>query len=337
MIIVLKPDVTEEQIAHIVSKVKELGLSAHLSKGMERSIIGAIGDEAVLASTPLDAFPGVEKVMPILKPYKLVSREFKPEDTVIDVGGVIIGGKRIHVIAGPCSIENRDNLLDVARKVKQSGATVLRGGAFKPRTSPYDFQGLGKEGLTYLKEAGQASHLPVITEIMDPRDLELLLENADIIQVGARNMQNFTLLKEIGKTDKPVLLKRGLCATIKEFLMSAEYIASQGNGKIILCERGIRTYDTETRNTLDLSAVPVIKGLSHLPVFVDPSHAVGKWSLVSVMSRAAVAAGADGLMIEVHSNPEEALCDGAQSLKPDTFDRLMKDLRRVAGAVDREI
>ena len=337
MIIVMKPDAGEDQIEHIVEKVKGLGLSVHLSKGIERTIIGAIGDEAVLMSTSLDAFPGVEKVMPILKPYKLVSREFQQEDTVIDVKGVQIGGNKIQVIAGPCSIENSENVLEVARSVKKSGATILRGGAFKPRTSPYDFQGLGAEGLTYLKAAGKEAQLPVITEIMDPRDLELICENADIVQVGARNMQNFMLLKEIGKTDKPVLLKRGLCATIKEFLMSAEYIASQGNRKIILCERGIRTYDTETRNTLDLSAVPVIKSLSHLPVVVDPSHAVGKWSLVAAMSKAAIAAGADGLMIEVHANPEEALCDGAQSLKPRKFDLLMKELKRIASAVDREI
>ncbi|MBE9504180.1 MAG: 3-deoxy-7-phosphoheptulonate synthase [Proteobacteria bacterium] len=337
MIIVLKPDASEEQIRHMVEKVKGLGLSVHLSKGAERSIIGAIGDEALLTSIPLETFPGVEKVMPILKPYKLVSREFQQENTVIDVKGVKIGGNEIQVIAGPCSIENAKNVLEVAMEVKKSGATILRGGAFKPRTSPYDFQGLGAEGLEYLKAAGKEAQLPVITEIMDPRDLELICENADIIQVGARNMQNFMLLKEIGKTDKPVLLKRGLCATIKEFLMSAEYIASQGNRKIILCERGIRTYDTETRNTLDLSAVPVIKSLSHLPVVVDPSHAVGKWSLVAAMSKAAIAAGADGLMIEVHANPEEALCDGAQSLKPRKFDLLMKELKRIANAVDRDI
>lgn len=337
MIIVLKPDVSDEQIGHIVEKVKALGLSVHMSAGKERTIIGAIGDEAALTSLPLDTFPGVEKVMPILKPYKLVSREFQQEDTVIDVKNVKIGGNQIQVIAGPCSIETSENVLAVAKEVKKSGASILRGGAFKPRTSPYDFQGLGEDGLTYLKAAGENVQLPVITEIMDPRDLELICEKADIIQVGARNMQNFMLLKELGKTDKPVLLKRGLCATIKEFLMSAEYIASKGNRKIILCERGIRTYETETRSTLDLSAVPVIKSLSHLPVFVDPSHAAGKWSLVSALSKAAIAAGADGLMIEVHANPEEALCDGAQSLKPRKFDLLMKELRRVANAVDRTI
>ncbi len=337
MIIVLRPDATDEQIDHIVKKVKDLGLSVHLSKGSERSIIGAIGDEAILTSTPLDAFPGVEKVMPILKPYKLVSREFQKEDTIIDVKGVRIGGEKIQVIAGPCSIENKAILVEIARAVKKSGATILRGGAFKPRTSPYDFQGLGEEGLKYLKEAGEETGLPVITELMDPRDTELVCRYADIIQIGARNMQNFRLLKEVGKTDKAILLKRGLSATIKEWLMSAEYIAAQGNRDIMLCERGIRTYETETRNTLDLSAIPVVKGLSHLPVIVDPSHAVGKWSLVGTMAKAAVAAGADGLMIEAHANPEAALCDGAQSLKPKKFDQLMGELRRIAEAVERKI
>lgn len=337
MIIVLRPDATEEQMDHIIKKVKDLGLSVHLSKGTERSIIGVIGDEAVIASTPLDTFPGVEKVMPIMKPYKLVSRDFQKEDSIIDVKGVKIGGNKVQVIAGPCSIENKTVLLEVAKEVKKSGATILRGGAFKPRTSPYDFQGLGEEGLKYLREVGDEVNLPVITEIMDPRDIELICKYADIIQIGARNMQNFRLLKDVGTTSKPVLLKRALSGTIKEFLMSAEYIASQGNRRIILCERGIRTYETATRNTLDLSAIPVIKELSHLPVVIDPSHAVGKWDLVAPMAKAAVAAGADGLMIEAHANPEEALCDGGQSLKPKKFDRLMGELRRIAAAVDREL
>ena len=337
MIIVLKPGATEEQVDHIVKKVKDVGLSVHFSKGTERSIIGVIGDEAVIASTPLDAFPGVEKVIPILKPYKLISRDFQKEDTVIDVKGVEIGGNRIQVIAGPCSIENKSIRLEVAKEVKKAGATILRGGAFKPRTSPYDFQGLGEEGLKYLREVGDETGLPVITELMDPRDTELICKYADIIQIGARNMQNFRLLTEVGKTKKPVLLKRALSGTIKEFLMCAEYIASQGNRDIMLCERGIRTYETATRNTLDLSAIPVLKGLSHLPVVVDPSHAVGRWDLVAPLAKAAVAAGADGLMIEVHANPEEALCDGGQSLKPKKFDRLMAQLRRVAEAVDRKI
>lgn len=337
MIIVLKRDATEEQVDHIVKKVKDLGLSVHLSKGAERSIIGAIGDEAVLASTPLDAFPGVEKVMPILKPYKLVSRDFQQEDSIIDIKGVKVGGKQVQVISGPCSIENKSILIEVAKEVKKAGATLLRGGAFKPRSSPYDFQGLGEEGLKYLREAGDETGMPVVTELMDPRDVELVCKYADVIQIGARNMQNFRLLKEVGKTDKAILLKRALSGTIKEFLMSAEYIASQGNRDIILCERGIRTYETATRNTLDLSAIPVLRELSHLPIVVDPSHAVGRWDLVAPMAKAAVAAGADGLMIETHANPEEALCDGAQSLKPKKFEQLMCELRRVAEAVDRTI
>lgn len=337
MIIVLRPDATQEQIDHIVKKVKDSGLSVHFSEGTERKIIGAIGDETALVTTPLEAFPGVEKVMPIMKPYKLVSRDFQPENSVIDINGVKIGGKKVQVIAGPCSIENQTILLEIAKEVKKSGATLLRGGAFKPRTSPYDFQGLGEEGLKYLRHAGDETGLPVITEIMDPRDIDLLVKYADIIQIGARNMQNFRLLKEVGAAKKPVLLKRALSGTIKEFLMSAEYIAAQGNRNIILCERGIRTYETATRNTLDLSAIPVLRELSHLPIVVDPSHAVGKWDLVSPMAKAAIAAGADGLMIEAHANPEEALCDGGQSLKPKKFDRLMKELARIAEAVDREI
>ncbi len=337
MIIVLKPDATDEQKDHVIKKVKDLGLSVHLSEGTERKIIGAIGDENLLASMPLESFPGVEKVMPIVKPYKLVSREFQKEDSVIDIKGVKIGGNQIQVISGPCSIENKSILVEVAKAVQKSGATILRGGAFKPRTSPYDFQGLGEEGLKYLREAGDETGMPVITELMDPRDIELICNYSDIIQIGARNMQNFRLLKDVGKTNKPVLLKRALSGTIKEFLMSAEYIASQGNRNIILCERGIRTYETATRNTLDLSAIPVIRELSHLPIVVDPSHAVGRWDLVAPMARAAVAAGADGLMIESHANPEEALCDGAQSLKPKKFDRLMNDLKKIAEAIDRTI
>jgi 3-deoxy-7-phosphoheptulonate synthase len=337
MIIVLKKGVTEEEIEHVVEKIKGLGLAVHISKGQERTIIGAIGDESVLAATPLEALPGVESVMPILKPYKLVSREFKSEDTVLDISGVKIGGKAVQVIAGPCSVEGRDILLETAREVKSGGATLLRGGAFKPRTSPYSFQGLGEEGLKYLAEARKETGLPVVTELMDPRDTELLCEYADVIQIGARNMQNFRLLTDVGNCDRPVLLKRGLSATIKEFLMSAEYIASRGNKQIILCERGIRTFETSTRNTLDLSSVPVLKEETHLPVFIDPSHAVGRWELVGALSKASVAVGADGLMIEVHNDPENALCDGAQSLKPDKFVELMAVLKKVAEAVGRTL
>ncbi len=338
MIIVLKPDATEEQINHIVEKLKGFGLQIHMSKGEERTIIGAIGDERVLANQPLEIFPGVEKVMPILQPFKLVSREFKKEDTIIEFeNGVKIGGKKIHVMAGPCAIESKELLIQIAEDVKAAGASFIRGGAFKPRTSPYTFQGLGEEGLKYLSEAKKKTGLLVITEVMDPRDIELILPYTDIIQIGTRNMQNFRLLTEVGGYDKPVLLKRGLSATIKEFLMSAEYIMAKGNTKVMLCERGIRTFETYTRNTLDLSAIPVIKKLSHLPVIVDPSHGVGKWDLVAPMAKAAVAAGADGLIIEVHPNPEEAFSDGEQSLKPKAFKELMKDLKVIAKAVGREL
>lgn len=338
MIIVLKPDATEEQINHIVEKLKGFGLQIHMSKGEERTIIGAIGDERVLANQPLEIFPGVEKVMPILQPFKLVSREFKKEDTIIEFeNGVKIGGKKIHVMAGPCAIESKELLIQIAEDVKTAGASFIRGGAFKPRTSPYTFQGLGEEGLKYLSEAKKKTGLLVITEVMDPRDIELILPYTDIIQIGTRNMQNFRLLTEVGGYDKPVLLKRGLSATIKEFLMSAEYIMAKGNTKVMLCERGIRTFETYTRNTLDLSAIPVIKKLSHLPVIVDPSHGVGKWDLVAPMAKAAVAAGADGLIIEVHPNPEEAFSDGEQSLKPKAFKELMKDLKAIAKAVGREL
>jgi 3-deoxy-7-phosphoheptulonate synthase len=338
MIIVLKPGATKEQINHIVEKLKGFGLQIHMSKGEERTIIGAIGDERVLANQPLEIFPGVEKVMPILQPFKLVSREFKKEDTIIEFeNGVKIGGKRIHVMAGPCAIESKELLIQIAEDVKAAGASFIRGGAFKPRTSPYTFQGLGEEGLKYLSEAKNKTGLLVITEVMDPRDIELILPYTDIIQIGTRNMQNFRLLTEVGGYDKPVLLKRGLAATIKEFLMSAEYIMAKGNTKVMLCERGIRTFETYTRNTLDLSAIPVIKKLSHLPVIVDPSHGVGKWDLVAPMAKAAVAAGADGLIIEVHPNPEEAFSDGEQSLKPKVFKELMKELKVIAKAVGREL
>ena len=338
MIIVLRRDATEAQVNHIVEKVQKLGLTAHLSKGTERTIIGVIGPEDVLQVTPLEVFPGVEKVMPVLAPYKLVSREFKPENSLIDVGkGIKIGGKRIIVMAGPCSVENIDLLYEIAGEIKKSGAPVLRGGAFKPRTSPYSFQGMGEEGLKILDQVGKELGLVTVSEVMDPRDVELVAKYVDILQIGARNMQNFNLLKEVGLTKKPVLLKRGLSSTIKELLMSAEYIASGGNLNVLLCERGIRTFEDYTRNTLDISAIPASKELSHLPMVVDPSHAAGKWGLVAALSKAAVAAGADGLIIEVHSRPEEAYSDGAQSLLPSTFSSLMNDLKLIAKAIGREI
>ncbi|MCX5703044.1 MAG: 3-deoxy-7-phosphoheptulonate synthase, partial [Candidatus Omnitrophica bacterium] len=338
MIIVLKPDATDEQINHIIEKVTKLGLTPHVSKGTQRTIIGVIGPEDILQVTPLEVFPGVEKVMPVLAPYKLVSREFKAENSVIDLGkGVKIGDKKIVIMAGPCAIENLDTLREIAAGVKSAGATVLRGGAFKQRTSPYSFQGLGEEGLKYLNKVGNDLGLVTVTEVMDPRDVSLVAKYADILQIGARNMQNFNLLREVGLTKKPVLLKRGMSCTVKELLMSAEYILSGGNFNVILCERGIRTFEESTRNTLDISAVPVAKQLSHLPIIVDPSHAAGKWGLVPALSKAAVACGADGLIIEVHSHPEDAASDGAQSLIPDNFSNLIKELKIIAKAVGREI
>lgn len=337
MIIVLRPDATESQIKHLVGKVKSLGLKPLISKGIERTIIGVIGEEDILRVQPLEVFPGVEKVMPILAPYKLVSREFRHENTIVNVNGVKVGGKKIVVMAGPCSVETRELLIQIAKSVKKSGAAILRGGAFKPRTSPYSFQGLGEEGLKYLKEARVKTGLPVITEIMDVRDLPLIEKYADILQVGARNMQNFNLLKEIGFSKKPILLKRGMSSTIKELLMSAEYILANGNFNVMLCERGIRTFEEETRFTLDLSAIPALKKLTHLPVIIDPSHGTGKWGYVPSMAKAAIAAGADGLLIEVHPKPEEAFSDGIQSLLPENFDKMMKELKSIAKVIGREI
>src|SRR6185295_3553562 len=337
MIIVLKPEASEREIDHVLDRLRELGLKSHISTGEERTIIGVIGDDRILQNQPLTAFPGVESVTPILAPWKLVSREFKREDTVIDVGGVHIGGRKVTIMAGPCAVEKLQLTVGIAHEVKAAGASILRGGAYKPRTSPYSFQGVGREGLDYLLEAKKLTGLPIVSEILDPRDIELFLEKTDIIQIGARNMQNFELLKEVGGYDKPVLLKRGLSATIKEWLLSAEYIMSRGNKNVMLCERGIRTFESHYRNTLDLSAVPALTQLTHLPIIVDPSHATGKWELVAPMATAAVAAGADGLLIEVHSNPECALCDGEESIKPTKFKELMHDLKKIAEAVGREM
>lgn len=339
-IIVLKPEISDEQIEKLVKKLEAKGLKPHVSKGTERTIIGVIGDTSKVTEdeeNAIRAIPWVEDVVRILKPYKLASRDFKKANTVIQVDELQIGGKKVHVAAGPCAVENRVTLLDIAEKIKAAGATFLRGGAFKPRTSPYSFQGLGIEGLKYLKEAKERTGLPVISEIMDPRDIDVMIDYVDILQIGTRNMQNFKLLMEVGSVDKPVLLKRGMSATIKELLMAAEYILSRGNEKVILCERGIRTFETATRNTLDLSAVPLLKSLSHLPVAVDPSHGVGKRDLVEPMAVAAVAAGADMLLIEVHTNPEEALSDGEQSLTPEQFKDMMEKISAVAKAVGREV
>ncbi len=337
MIIVLRPDATEKQINHIIEKVKKLGLKPMVSKGTERTIIGVIGEEDKLRVQPLEVFPGVEKVMPVLAPYKLVSSDFKPEKTIVDVGGVKIGGKRIAVIAGPCSIESPQMLLKIAKAVKKAGATILRGGAFKPRTSPYSFQGMGEKGLKILHEVSKDAGMPTVTELMDIRDIDLVERYSDMIQIGARNMQNFNLLKEVGLSKKPILLKRGMMSTIEEWLMSAEYILASGNFNVILCERGIRTFERATRFTFDVSAIPVVKKLSHLPIISDPSHATGKWGLVSPISAAAVAAGTDGLIIEVHTDPEEALSDGTQSLLPANFNSLMEDIEKIAKAVGRSI
>jgi 3-deoxy-7-phosphoheptulonate synthase len=338
MIIVLRPDATEAQIKHIKQRVEKLGLTPMISKGVERTIIGVIGPEDVLRVTPLEVFPGVEKVLPVLAPYKLVSREFKKENSVIYLDKKLqIGGKKIVIIAGPCAIESYPLLLEIGRQIKKAGATALRGGAFKPRSSPYSFQGLGEEGLKYLKQVGEELDLVTVTEVMDPRDVGLVARYSDVLQIGARNMQNFNLLKEVGSTQKPVLLKRGMSSTVREWLMSAEYILAGGNFNVVLCERGIRTFEDATRNTLDISAVPLTKQLSHLPVIVDPSHAAGKWGLIPSLSRAAIAAGCDGLIIEVHSHPEEALSDGQQSLLPEKFAQLMQELRLVAAALGRQI
>ena len=337
MIIVLRTDATEKQIRHVVEKVKKLGLKPMISRGVERTIIGVIGDEEILRSQPVGVFPGVDKVMDVMAPYKLVSREFKSEKTVVSVSGVKIGAKEIVIMAGPCSVENYDRLFKIAKAVKGYGASILRGGAFKPRTSPYSFQGLGEEGLRYLRQAAKATGLKVVTELMDIRDIGIVEKYADMIQIGARNMQNYNLLKEVGLSKKPVLLKRGMMSTVKEWLMSAEYILSNGNFNVVLCERGIRTFEDATRFTMDINAVPLVKHLSHLPVIVDPSHATGKWSLVTPIACASVAAGSDGLIVEVHTDPENALSDGEQSLLPVKFKEMVKEVKKIAKAVGRDV
>lgn len=338
MIIVLRPDAKKEDIDHILDRADKLGLKPHISKGTERTIIGLIGPEDALRAIPLEAFHGVENVIPILAPYKLVSREFKKENSVVPIGEHLkIGGKKIIVLAGPCAIENEDLLLEIGEEVKFAGASVLRGGAYKPRTSPYAFQGMGLEGLKILSRVSKKLNMPTVTEVMDVRDVGTVAQYADILQIGARNMQNFTLLKEVGLTRKPILLKRGLANTVKELLMSAEYIMAEGNHNVILCERGIRTFEDATRNTFDVSAIPVVKQLSHLPIIADPSHAAGKWNLVAPLACAAVAAGADGLIIEAHTKPEEALSDGAQSLLPEKLTTLMQSLEKIALAIHREM
>ena len=339
MIIVMKHGASREQLLEVKQRIRDLGYKPHVIHGETRNVIGAVGDErgkAVLQS--LESMDGVESVMPILQPYKLASREVCPEPSVIELApGLTIGGEHLVVMAGPCSVEGEQQLIETARAVKEAGATVLRGGAFKPRTSPYAFQGLEEEGLKLLDLARQETGLPIITEVVNPRDVDLVARYADILQVGARNVQNFPLLRLLGQQDKPVLLKRGMATTIKEFLMSAEYILSEGNRRVILCERGIRTFETATRNTLDISAVPVLKEQTHLPVVIDPSHSTGHASLVPSMCYAAVAAGCDGLLVEVHNSPETASCDGPQSLRPSDFAATMDKLRKFAAAADRKL
>ena len=337
MLVVMKKGSTQEDLAGVIGKITQSGLAGHISQGVERTVIGVVGQTYPELRDILEFLPGVEEVIPISKPYKLSSREFQHEDTKIKVGDVVIGGEELLIIAGPCAVETENQVLATARAVKEAGANILRGGAFKPSTSPYQFRGLGKEGLEILALARAETGLPLITEVLTPHDVELVARYADILQIGARNMQNFTLLDEVGKVKKPVMLKRGMSATIQEWLLSAEYILSQGNRQVMLCERGIRTFETYTRNTLDISAIPVVKKLSHLPVIADPSHGTGKWYLVAPLALAAVAAGADGLMIEVHPNPDQALKDGAQSLTFDSFQQLMSQLAPVASAVQRKL
>ncbi|MCL4079052.1 3-deoxy-7-phosphoheptulonate synthase [Coriobacteriia bacterium Es71-Z0120] len=337
MLIVMRDHATREEIDHVVALLKEAGAEAHLSRGEVKTIIGVIGDREVMYSLELEGLPGVEQVVRVLKPYKLVSRDFQPEDTVVCVGSAAIGGSSFAVIAGPCSVETEEQVLKTARAVKVAGATILRGGAFKPRTSPYAFQGLGVEGLRLLRAAADDVGLPMVTEVLDVRDAETVAEYADMLQVGARNMQNFMMLEELGRLRKPVLLKRGLSATIEEVLSAAEYVLKGGNRDVVLCERGIRTFETYTRNTLDLAAVSALKTLTHLPVIADPSHGTGRRDLVRPMCRAALAAGADGVMVEVHIDPEHARCDGPQSLTPEMFADLVAELRPLASIVGRSV
>jgi 3-deoxy-7-phosphoheptulonate synthase len=337
MIIIMNAAASKEQIDNVERKLSELGFKTHPIFGEIKTVIGAIGDKRLLNTHAISTMPGVENLVPIMKPYKLAGRELKKEPTVVEIGDIRIGGDEIVVMAGPCAIENEETFIDTARKVKEAGAKILRGGAFKPRSSPYSFQGLEEDGLKIMAAAREATGLKLVTEVVDTRDVELVNSYADILQIGARNMQNFRLLSEVGMTGKPVLLKRGLSATIEEWLMAAEYIMAAGNQKILLCERGIRTFETATRNTMDLSAIPVVKELSHLPIIVDPSHATGSWKYVSALSKGAIATGADGLMIEVHHDPANALSDGPQSLRPQKFAEVMKELKPIAEAVGRRL
>lgn len=330
MIIVFKQNAKEKDVKRVLGKVEKLGLKTHISQGEETLIVGLVGDTTRVDPKRIEVEESVERIMKVSEPYKLANRAFHPEDSIIDVSGVLVGGKTLSLIAGPCSVESEKQILEVANRVKESGANLLRGGAFKPRTSPYSFQGMGSAALDLLVKAKEETGLPIVTELMSEKHIDEFNDKVDLVQIGARNMQNFDLLKDVGeRIKKPVLLKRGLSNTYEEWLMSAEYIMAHGNPNVILCERGIRTFETYTRNTLDLQAIPVLKRLTHLPIVIDPSHAGGKWWLVEPMAKAAVVAGCDGLMIEVHNDPENALCDGPQSLKPDRYDSLLKDIRKL--------
>ena len=337
MIIVLKPNSTNEQVARVEQLVKMRGLDTHIVVGTGQTIIGCIGDTSRIDPRLFEVNPYVYKVMHVQEPYKLANRAFHPDNSIVDVSGVKIGDGHLGLIAGPCSVESIDQVMEIAKSVKAAGANLLRGGAFKPRTSPYSFQGLGLEGLDILCQVKEEVGLPIVTELMSPEYLDIFNEKVDLIQIGARNMQNFDLLKQLGQVDRPILLKRGLNATYDEWIMSAEYIMASGNENVILCERGIRTFESYTRNTLDLQSIPVLHKLTHLPVIVDPSHAGGKWWLVDSMSKASIAAGADGLMVEVHNNPECALCDGAQSLKPEKYEHLIQDVTQIAKVVGKQV
>ncbi|MFZ5942807.1 MAG: 3-deoxy-7-phosphoheptulonate synthase [Bacillota bacterium] len=337
MIVVMERGTEEGKIENVLETLQKRGYTLHVSRGVERTVIGVLGSKTPKDDLAIEVLEGVEKVIPILTPYKLASRELQKDNTIITIGDVVIGSQELQIMAGPCAVESREQISEVAEIAKLGGAKIMRGGAYKPRTSPYAFQGLEEKGLQYLKEAGEKHGLLIVTEVMDTRSVEVVGEYADILQVGARNMQNFALLKEVGKSNKPVLLKRGISATIEEWIMAAEYILAGGNKQVMLCERGIRTFETYTRNTLDLSVVPILKQLTHLPVIVDPSHGTGKWRLVNPMAKAAVAAGADGLIIEVHPNPSEALSDGPQSLKPEKYYQLMDELGQVAAVMGRSL
>ena len=337
VVVIMKSQATTGETSAVISRVEDMGFKVHLSEGDERTILGLIGDSRILDQEVIERMAGVERVVPVLKPFKLAGRDFKPKDTVFPLGSQMVGGDGLLLIAGPCSVESRSQIIETAHAVKEAGAHALRGGAYKPRTSPYSFQGLGEEGLKYMAEAREETGLPIVTEVMEPDLVPLVAEYADVLQIGARNMQNYALLHAVGEAQHPVLLKRGMSSLMEEWLMCAEYILSHGNTRVMLCERGIRTFETYTRNTFDINAIPVVKQLSHLPVIADPSHATGKWEYVAAAAKASVAAGADGLIIEVHPRPEEALSDGRQSLKPEKFAKLVTEMRAIARAVGRDV